>query len=441
MSRFNGQRLAPEVFKLDAERMRRGWYSDKYFVNIQAILSILADEGYRLESVHGQLDVGNMEVEMQVFTRRQPVSIVCGVDKALAMLRECAGTEDDSGRWEPAWDRLEVYAAQDGDRVEYDGHPLDVTPVLRVRGRYRDFSHLETPILGALTRGTKIATNVFHTMAAARGKEVLFFPARFDAYEVQASDGYSYQIGVQAYNHWAQKQVPPRISTDAQGDWWGADGGGTIAHAAIACFLGDVVPAMLAFARTRPTAIPRIALVDFTNDCVGETLRLMKAMFWEWARRMEAGDTEDAARYVLYAVRADTSGSLRDASVEPLGNPDLDNGVCPRLVYNLRRAMDAAWHDWELPAGWGDWAAQWCNRVKIVVTGGFTPERIALFERLGVPADVYGVGSSLLWTHKVDGSISDYTADVVRARINDDWVPVAKVGRRPCSNTQMERVN
>ena len=45
MSRFNGQRLAPEVFKLDAERMRRGWYSDKYFVNIQAILSILAMRG------------------------------------------------------------------------------------------------------------------------------------------------------------------------------------------------------------------------------------------------------------------------------------------------------------------------------------------------------------------------------------------------------------
>ncbi|MBD3176026.1 MAG: nicotinate phosphoribosyltransferase [Armatimonadia bacterium] len=439
MSRFNGERLAPEIFKLDAERMRTGWYSDKYFVNIQSILTTLSDEGYRLESLHGELDVGNMEVEMQIFARREPVSIVCGIDKAIAMLKECAGLVED-GRWMPAWDRLEVDAAKDGDRVEYDGHPTEVTPVMRIRGRYRDFSHLETPMLGALTRGTKIATNVFHTVAAARGKEVLFFPARFDAHEVQASDGYSYQIGVQAYNQWARKQVPPRISTDAQGDWWGADGGGTIAHAAIACFLGDIVPAMLAFARTRPVEVPRIALVDFTNDCVGETLRLMEAMFKEWATRMEDGRQEEADRYVLYAVRADTSGSLRDESVEPLGDKDLDNGVCPRLVYNLRQAMDRAWHDWDIPETWVDWAARWCAQVKVVVTGGFTPERITLFEKLGVPADIYGVGSSLLWTHKCDGSVSDYTADVVRVKLNGDWVPMAKVGRRPCDNPAMERV-
>lgn len=41
------------------------------------------------------------------------------------------------------------------------------------------------------------------------------------------------------------------ISTDAQGDWWGGFGGGTIAHAAIAAFLGDTVECMLAFAETR----------------------------------------------------------------------------------------------------------------------------------------------------------------------------------------------
>ena len=32
------------------------------------------------------------------------------------------------------------------------------------------------------------------------GKEVLFFPARFDAHEVQAGDGYSYHIAVQLFN-------------------------------------------------------------------------------------------------------------------------------------------------------------------------------------------------------------------------------------------------
>jgi nicotinate phosphoribosyltransferase len=34
MSIFDNKRLTNETFKLDIERMRRGWYSDKYFENI-----------------------------------------------------------------------------------------------------------------------------------------------------------------------------------------------------------------------------------------------------------------------------------------------------------------------------------------------------------------------------------------------------------------------
>ena len=46
MSIFNKQRLTDETFKLDIERMRKGWYSDKYFENIGQMLTVLAAEGY-----------------------------------------------------------------------------------------------------------------------------------------------------------------------------------------------------------------------------------------------------------------------------------------------------------------------------------------------------------------------------------------------------------
>ena len=71
---------------------------------------------------------------------------------------------------------------------------------MRVRGRYRDFALLETPTLGILTRASRVATNVYETLVAARGKPVLFFPARFDLHEVQAADGYAYNIAVQRFN-------------------------------------------------------------------------------------------------------------------------------------------------------------------------------------------------------------------------------------------------
>jgi len=46
VSIFNNQRLTDTTFKLDAERMREGWYSDKYFENIVGMLTVLARRGY-----------------------------------------------------------------------------------------------------------------------------------------------------------------------------------------------------------------------------------------------------------------------------------------------------------------------------------------------------------------------------------------------------------
>src|SRR6185369_5446736 len=86
--------------------------------------------------------------------------------------------------------------------------------------------------------------NVYETLMAARGKPVLFFPARFDLHEVQASDGYAYNIAIQRFNMDFSQQIGSFVSTDAQGDWWGGAGGGTVAHAAIASFMGDTAEAI-----------------------------------------------------------------------------------------------------------------------------------------------------------------------------------------------------
>jgi nicotinate phosphoribosyltransferase len=124
---------------------------------------------------------GDLEVEMQWFTRRPGRTIVVGLDKALAMLRNCTGFFSGE-EFVNTSERLEVWAVQDGCTVSSDGDPLNVKPVLRVRGRYSDFAILETPTLGILTRASRVATNVYETLSAARGKPVLFFPARFDVH-------------------------------------------------------------------------------------------------------------------------------------------------------------------------------------------------------------------------------------------------------------------
>ena len=111
MSIFNGCRLPLHTFKLDVERMRRGWYSDKYFYNTVEVLQTLANNGYRFAGQHLfmqdgsaiEVSIGDIEVEMQWFTRRKPYSVVAGVDKALAILQTCTGFYREDGQWEDTY--------------------------------------------------------------------------------------------------------------------------------------------------------------------------------------------------------------------------------------------------------------------------------------------------------------------------------------------------
>lgn len=446
MSLFDGNRLNNDTFKLDIERMRKGWYTDKYFSNITIMLEKLSDinqtfsgskfripDNLRTEEIIN----GDIEVEMQWFTRRQGNTIVVGVDKALAMLRHCTGYWEGEDFVDTS-SNLKVWAIQDGCKVFSDGNPLNVRPVIRVQGRYRDFAILETPTLGILTRASRVATNVYQTLIASKGKPVMFFPARFDLHEVQAADGYAYNIAVKRFNYDFANQIDTFVSTDAQGDWWGGSGGGTVAHAAIASFLGDTAEAMINFARILPAKIPRIALVDFNNDCVMDSINVCKIMFENYRKEILGGDLESAKRYQLYGVRLDTSGSLRDISIQPIGDPLLDLGVNPRLVFNVRQALDNAWKDWDLDSEWKEKAKYFCENVKIVVSGGFNPEKITRFEKLLVPVDIYAVGSYLFDNH--GPTVTDYTADVVRVKINGEWVDMAKVGRKHLDNPDLERI-
>jgi nicotinate phosphoribosyltransferase len=113
-------------------------------------------------------------------------------------------------------------------------------------------------------------------------------------------------------------------------------------------------------------------------------------------------------------VRLDTSERMVDKALWDEMGEFKPTGVNPQLVRRVREALDEAGHE----------------RVQIVVSGGFTADKIAEFERLGAPVDAYGVGSSL-----VRGE-NDFTADVVRL----EGRHVAKAGRRYNPNPRLERV-
>jgi nicotinate phosphoribosyltransferase len=107
----------------------------------------------------------------------------------------------------------------------------------------------------------------------------------------------------------------------------------------------------------------------------------------------------------------------------------------------VRQALDKAWENWNLSPAWHERAKIYCRSVQIAVSGGFRPEKIKWFEELGVPVDIYGVGSSLMSNDEALGTNTDFTADVVRVKLNGKWVDMAKVGRAATENPDLELVD
>ncbi len=312
-------------------------------------------------------------VVMQVFQKRQ--AYLGGMDEAIAILKLCA----------ERYEELDVRALFDGDTIE----PYET--VLTIEGDYTTFAHLETVYLGVLARRTLITTNVVNVLRAANGKPVIFMPARHDHHRVQTGDGYAAYVAGQVVG------AEVGVTTDEQASWWGGRALGTVPHALIASYGGDTVAAARHFARWAPLEMNLTVLVDFDNDSVATALDVARAL---------------GPR--LWGVRLDTSEALVDRSLwDELGD-FAPAGVNPQLVRKVRAALDEAGFD----------------EVRIVVSGGFTVEKIRDFEENAVPVDAYGVGSSL-----IRGS-NDFTADIVLT----DGRPSAKFGRRLRENPRLEPV-
>lgn len=279
MSPRRRKRLDPAAFRLPAEQIRAGEYSDRHAALTRDVLPPSR---------------ATRKVLLQ-FTAKQD-GWLSGIDEAIAILR--TGVDD--------WSALAVHALYEGDLCE----PWDT--VLTVEGEYAAFAHLETVLLGVLAHRTRVCSNVRSIVEIARTKPVLFFGGRDEHWLMQAGDGFAAMVG-------GAKQV----STPAQGALWGGKVVGTIPHSLIAAFGGDTVAATRQVAKLLGEDVPLLALVDYENDCVRTSLDVARAL----------GDR-------LWAVRLDTSEHMVDKSVIPQLGTFRPTGVSPQLVWNVRNALD-----------------------------------------------------------------------------------------------------
>ena len=235
--------------------------------------------------------------------------------------------------------------------------------VLRIRGRYRQFGLYETAFLGMLAQSTGWATAARECVDAADPEAIISFGARHIHPDITDVLDYAAIVGGCV-----------GASTPAGARLAGLAPTGTMPHSLVLIF-GDTVEAALAFDRHLGSDVARIVLVDTFKDEAEEALRVAHAL----------GDK-------LYGIRLDT--------------PSERGRVTADLVHEVRARLDQEGY----------------QHVRIVISGGLTPDRIRYFKEAGAPVDSYAVGSYISGATPID-----FTADIKEI----DGRPIAKRGRIP----------
>ena len=383
-------------------------YIDRYFLRAAEIL--------RAEGL-------NPWVRAQVFIRKGPGE-VHGIDEAAAIIGKYSSLKEHGGS---------VFALPEG--APYN--PGDTVMVLE--GPLQDIVELETMYLGVITAETTKASDKIAgidlasvtrkmrlVVEAAQNRPVMYMGARHWRYDEDAA------ISLAAFEGGAAD-----CSTEIGAATAGKKAAGTIPHIlenAYALLYGKergVLESALAFDRVIDPAVPRIALVDYHNREVDDSLAVARAL----------GER-------LFAVRVDTCGEnimqgaltlddLRDKTRLPsiwrgIALPDAEspsarywygNGVTVSGVYALRLALNEAGFD----------------GVRIVLSSGFGDvEKIKAFtqaeEQLGVRLfDMLGVGGVFPARYA--------TMDVVAAgHAAPDMRPLSKTGRKYRPNAGLVEV-
>jgi len=213
--------------------------------------------------------------------------------------------------------------------------------------------------------------NVAEVRRGGQRQADLFFPARHDHWLVQTGDGWAAHVAGAI-----------GVSTDAQASWW--------AGAAWAPSRTGSSPPTAATRCARRRSSPTATATRWNVTVLVELRQRLGATALEVAEAL--GDR-------LWGVRRTPARRSVDKALE---GTDL-RGVQPQLVEKVRAALDDAGHE----------------RVRIVVSGGFTAAKIADFEARDIP------GRRLRRRLVAAARQNDFTADVVEV----DGRPCAKVGR------------
>lgn len=284
----------------DAEDIKSGKLTDVYFQRTQQILEE--------NDIDKQV---KMEVRLKTIPQNGKYGVLAGLDEVRDLLQ---GTN------------LDVWSLPEGSVFE------SFEPVMVIKGPYREFSPLETPLLGFLCQAGGIATKASRVKLSAGDRPVFHFGAR------RIHPSIAPMVGRSAYLGGCDG-----VAVTKTADMLGLDPVGTIPHALV-LILEDSTTATGMFKEVFGDSVKCVALVDTFGD-----------------EKFEALENADVIGD-LDAIRLDTPSSRR--------------GNMEQIAREVRWELDLRGYE----------------EVEIFVSGGLDEAKISALNDV---ADAYGVGTSI----------------------------------------------
>jgi nicotinate phosphoribosyltransferase len=366
-------------------------YADKYFLRTKEIL-----EKKEL----------NPYVKAQVFIRKGPGK-VAGLQEAVALIKKFLPAKSDAQFW----------TLNDGD--EYQAGDV----VLAIIARAQDIVALETLYLGVISMHTTLANEngISEVQVGARaqqivklaeGRPVYYFGARHWHWEYDKSIAKClHECGIQEF------------STDAGASVAEKAGIGTIPHFLEAVLHWShgldcaVVEALRAFDEVMEPGIPRIALVDYANREITDTVACMEAL----GERLDGIRIDTCGENFMQNCRPSESHK-KDPVLQYIFGP----GVCVHGVKLVIEAMrEKVGPDGKMPM--------------VILSSGFAdPEKVRIFTEAEKILDMKlfdALGCGQFYESR------SATMDIVQVGDKpSNMKPIGKVGRKIKENKNLKKV-
>ncbi len=276
-------------------------------------------------------------------------------------------------------------------------------PLLYISGSFKDLVQLETYLLQLLGAACVAAYNAFIMCSDLPQAEFMAMDARHCAgAEMSEMMAYAAKVGSDRAKGKSGAKGFIGTSTTATAHYFGLEAGlGTMPHALVG-YAGSTVAAARMYRETYEDSALTV-LVDYFGQEVTDSLAV-------------CAEFPDLAEGGSLSLRMDTVGGRYCEGLDSAGSYEVLARCAPEAIRGYRSEDElrhligagvsaaAIWHLREALDGAG------FAKVRIVASGGFTPEKCRVMALAGVPIDVVGTGSYLpdRWNETYA------TADIVR---------------------------